>query len=510
MARRDIGCNYTGTNTPSVNSTGCVTGDGTIGNPLTLSIDPSGNIVCGPNGLDVSGVNATVVVSGCITGAGTAGNPLLVQLAPNGGIECTTSRLAVVAPSGNCLVISTETGNYPPANTAPVTPASTPVDGTVQVEYFDDCIIVWSYNGIAWAKDKEYCPSGAAFTLAIGPCLTGSGTAGAPLNLQIDPNGNIVCGTSGLAVSGVSGQNYANANLIADTAHTHTWANNNLTESFVNGVRQVTHTNGADTAGSISNSITHNVFASNANFENVLAVTAGGTTIQGRSNSGAANNINIIGSPSGVGAATNANPDFNFLENGFNGNDYIGIKGPLNLAQSTVMELPSDVPAIGEVMSITSITGTGTEADPFRPVLEFTASSSTVVTSGCIIGDGTVGDPVTVELDPNGGITCGVSGLRVDVDCGTDALGAVTSVDFTTGFRNKSISVSANPTTLTAFTATSQCWYTLAITNTTGTATVNWPASVLWSGTPPQPTAGAGNVSVFEFYYDGTNFHGRQ
>ena len=406
MVKREICSTYTGSNTPVINTTNCVTGDGTIGSPVDLRIDPSGNIICGPNGLNVSGItaNATVNTSGCIVGDGTVGNPIRAQL---------------------------------------------------------------------------------------------------------DPSGNIVCGANGLVVSGITGQNYASANLVADGPYSHVWNTNNLTETFSTGIRQVNHSNGADSAGSISSSITSSIFASNATFSNAVSSTAGSTTLQARSTSPAPNNITIVGSPSGTGAGTDGNPDVKFQENGNNGPNYVGFKGPLNLAQSTIMELPSDVPAIGEVMSITSITGTGTDADPFRPVLEFTASSSTVVTSGCALGDGTAGDPVRVQLDPSGGIECGPNGLFVTRECGMDVLGAVAAVDFSTGFAAKGVNISANPTVLT-FTATTNCWYTLQVTNVTGTGTITWPGNVLWSGTPPQPTAGAGNISVFELWYDGTNFHGRQ
>lgn len=136
-------------------------------------------------------------------------------------------------------------------------------------------------------------------------------------------------------------------------------------------------------------------------------------------------------------------------------------------------------------------------------------ANATVNTSGCIVGDGTAGDPIRVQLDPSGGIECGPNGLFVTRECGMDVLGAVAAVDFSTGFAAKGVNISANPTVLT-FTATTNCWYTLQVTNVTGTGTITWPGNVLWSGTPPQPTAGAGNISVFELWYDGTNFHGRQ
>ena len=262
MVLRQKCCFYTGTNTPTINTSGCIIGDGAIANPVRLTLDPSGNIICGPNGLQVSGIvsastvntsgcitgdgsvgdpirpvlradgrincdasglyldastateativqindpddinqvsgfvmgqslkgpsvvwqggtandpdyvwfvgkdNSTVRIedpnllssSGCLEGVGTAAEPLRIRIAPSGGLECGVSGLQIKG-DGCCQVYSYESGSAPSGLTAPADPASNPVEGTLQIEVYDDCVNYWVYNGTSWQLDKQYCPN---------------------------------------------------------------------------------------------------------------------------------------------------------------------------------------------------------------------------------------------------------------------------------------------------------------------------------------------------------------
>ena len=101
MVKREACCAYRGTAVPSINTEGCVTGDGTIASPVNLLIDPSGNIICGPNGLAFSGqLVSTIFVSGCLDGDGSSGDPVYIVLQPDGGIVCGPSGLYVLPTSG--------------------------------------------------------------------------------------------------------------------------------------------------------------------------------------------------------------------------------------------------------------------------------------------------------------------------------------------------------------------------------------------------------------------------
>ena len=102
---------------------------------------------------------SSVTTTGCITGDGTGGNPITLLLNPSGGLECGPSGLQLVGV-GYSQVYSYQAGNAPSGATVPQAPADNPVEGTIQVEVFDDCINFWVYSS-GWVLDKDYCPSTA-------------------------------------------------------------------------------------------------------------------------------------------------------------------------------------------------------------------------------------------------------------------------------------------------------------------------------------------------------------
>lgn len=85
-----------------VSASGCINGDGTSNNPLTLDLHPDGSIICTSLGLQasVSGGSTFVNVSGCLSGDGSAGNPVILNLHPDGSIICTSSGLQASISGG--------------------------------------------------------------------------------------------------------------------------------------------------------------------------------------------------------------------------------------------------------------------------------------------------------------------------------------------------------------------------------------------------------------------------
>lgn len=414
----------------SVSTSECITGNGTPGSPITINLDPVGGIYCGVSGLTLIGsgngivisteagscvsgalapqdpasmpVNGTIQVeyfddcinvwtydggwildktvsfetdspvniTGCLEGDGTGVNPLSVKIDPQGGIYCGASGLTLVG-SGNSIVISTELGSCVSGAASPQDPALMPVNGTVQLEYFDDCINVWSYDG-GWILDKtisvntdDCCisgisqtlngstltttitnnqgdvvqssimlPSGTISAVATSGCLFGDGL-GVPVQIRVD-NNTIICGDNGLEVSGIISSVLVSGCLSGD--------------------------------GTISNPIS-------------LSINPNGNIVCG--SSGIELNGNIPCCVSG------ANLEFSG-------------------SQLTITLNKFDGSVIQENTTISTI--------------------SSVFTSGCLIGDGTQGSPLNINLN-NSSIICGVSGLEVVSEGGCCVSGVNVSID---------------------------------------------------------------------------------
>lgn len=151
----------------------------------------------------------------------------------------------------------------------------------------------------------------------------------------------------------------------------------------------------------------------------------------------------------------------------------------------------------------------------------YAGSNTPVVnTEDCIAGDGTIANPIHLLLVSGGDLVCNVSGLGIrdgaitGSECGTDDLGTSTIIDFSSGLKQKTVTLISNPTALDFSGNPQKCWHTLEVINGgNGNNTITWDSDIFWIGTAPQPTVGASGsdpISVFQFWFDGTNYHGRQ
>lgn len=205
---------------------GCLTGSGTEANPVSIVIDPTGGISCGPNGLlvtnlvVVTGVTASsVVTSGCLTGSGTPSNPITVLLNPTGGLQCTvggialqTSYLTSIVSSG-CLTGSGTTAS-------PVVLAVNPTGGihctaagiALQQTYLTQAITSGCIGGVGTAGSPivlsinptgglQCTPGGLATQLSVSGCLSGVGSATSPFTVLLNPTGGLHCTPNGVAIN---------------------------------------------------------------------------------------------------------------------------------------------------------------------------------------------------------------------------------------------------------------------------------------------------------------------
>ena len=219
----------------SVYVTGCLTGSGTESLPISVIIDPTGGISCGPNGLlvtnlvVVTGVTATsIVVSGCLSGSGTPSNPVTISLNPTGGLHCTPGGLAVQfpAPTGlNNVSVSMVciTGNG--TSSSPLGLLFSPTGGiqctsagiALQNTYLTQAATSGCVGGIGTAGSPivlsinptgglQCTAGGLALSTLVSAtvptgCLTGSGTVASPLTILLNPTGGLQCTAGGLAIN---------------------------------------------------------------------------------------------------------------------------------------------------------------------------------------------------------------------------------------------------------------------------------------------------------------------
>ena len=172
-----------------------------------VQVVPSGAIgttlIMGPSGVPSwQTSSATVSTSGCVTGDGSVGNPITLILDISGGLQCGPSGLRI-AGDGCCDVNSYVNSNLPSGTpSSPIEPASNPVEGTVQEEVFNNGIIYWVHNGTSWQIDKVFEPAGADVSgissVSASGCISGDGTTGSPLVINLDPSGNLECTAAGL------------------------------------------------------------------------------------------------------------------------------------------------------------------------------------------------------------------------------------------------------------------------------------------------------------------------
>lgn len=215
----------------SVTSTGCLSGSGVVGSPLTLNLNPTGGIHCTSSGLALQQTYLTqVITSGCFDGIGTVGSPLLIRIDPTGLISCGSAGIKLL----NSPTISiTTTGCLSGSGIvgSPLTISLNPTGGlnctssglALQNVYLTQVITSGCFDGIGTVGSPlllrinptgliQCTPNGIAFNGTTGilngvsvlGCISGNGLT-VPLQIKIDPTGLLACGNDGLRYIGPTG-----------------------------------------------------------------------------------------------------------------------------------------------------------------------------------------------------------------------------------------------------------------------------------------------------------------
>lgn len=136
-----------------------------------------------------------------------------------------------------------------------------------------------------------------------------------------------------------------------------------------------------------------------------------------------------------------------------------------------------------------------------------------VIASGCIDGVGTNLSPLTVKLDPAGGISCTVDGLCVSGVSASDYFvgeydngnsGASKTIDFSLKANHK-LTLTANAALTFSAPASARSTKIRFVQGGSGAYT---PTASGLSGSIPTLASGVGQSTVVNFYYDGNGvFH---
>lgn len=177
----------TGVTASSIVTSGCMAGSGTPSSPAYVLINPTGGINCTVAGLALQQTYLTqAVTSGCVGGIGTAGSPIVLSINPTGGLHCTPGGLAVQFPAPTGLNNVNTSGFSLTGNGTLTSPLAVLVNPTGKIQI--------TSAGIA--LQETY------LTQAItSGCIGGIGTAGSPIVLSINPTGGLQCTAGGLALS---------------------------------------------------------------------------------------------------------------------------------------------------------------------------------------------------------------------------------------------------------------------------------------------------------------------
>lgn len=172
-----------------VTVTGCVSGSGVPGSPLTIVLNPTGGLNCTLSGLALQQSYMTqVITSGCFDGIGLVGSPLLLKINPTGLIQCTSNGIAFNGPTG-LIFNGVQTLGCVSGNGITV-PLQLVINPTGRI----NC------TPAGLALQEVYLTQ-----VITSGCIEGIGTAGSPILLKINPTGLIHCTPNGIAYNGPTG-----------------------------------------------------------------------------------------------------------------------------------------------------------------------------------------------------------------------------------------------------------------------------------------------------------------
>lgn len=172
-----------------VTVTGCISGSGIPGSPLTISLNPTGGLNCTLSGLALQQSYMTqVVTSGCFDGIGLVGSPLLLKINPTGLIQCTPNGIAFNGPTG-IIFNGVQTLGCVSGNGITV-PLQLVINPTGRI----NC------TPAGLALQEVYLTQ-----VVTSGCIEGIGTVGSPILLKINPTGLIHCTPNGIAYNGPTG-----------------------------------------------------------------------------------------------------------------------------------------------------------------------------------------------------------------------------------------------------------------------------------------------------------------
>ena len=96
--------------------------------------------------------------------------------------------------------------------------------------------------------------------------------------------------------------------------------------------------------------------------------------------------------------------------------------------------------------------------------------------------------------------------FNAEIDVGNSGLAA--TVDWSAG-QNHRITLTDSPTLTFTAPAGVGTFKLKVIQDATGSRTITWPASVLWTGkAAPTLSTAASSIDLIAFYFDGTNYFG--
>lgn len=192
----------------AVITSGCLDGIGTAGDPLYITLDPTGLLACGGAGLRYTGPTGTgggdgitsVVTSGCIGGSGITASPVVIRLDPTGLLTCGAAGLRYSGPTG----VSSSSGITYVITSGCIGGSGTDASPVV-IRLDPTGLLACGAAGLRYTGPTGVSSSSGITSVSVTGCITGSGTSASPISIQINPTGQIQCTSAGIAFSGPTG-----------------------------------------------------------------------------------------------------------------------------------------------------------------------------------------------------------------------------------------------------------------------------------------------------------------